>query len=610
MRWTAGTLIVVLLVGGGYYYYRQRAATAAAQAAPRYVTAQVSRGNIDSVVTGTGPVASSNGLTVKANVQGTVGKVLVSDGARVSPGTVVVELQNESLTASLAQARIDLEKARADLDSLLHPEPTAVRAQQLKLENARLTLQQRQADVASLQIASPCGCVVVDVKVAEGDPVGNGALLLTLYDDARPAVVAQVSQAFATHIRPGQPARVSVAGLGVKEGQVALVGTSASPGARDSTVAITVALPSWFGIRPGMLAQVSLTPDLNPSLGQVQVNGTVATADVKEVRARVPADAVTRLAVKPGDRVGPGDPLIQMRNDALQLQLQQAANEVATQELNLHALLNPLADASGAARQAQARVQAAETTYHLRTGEVNDLIVKAPVGGTVSALAVKPGDRVTAGTSLFRVADYTGMQVDISVDELDIAKVRPGQPATITLDALPGKTYRGKVLKVNPEGQFRNDIATFTVTVQFEETAGLMAGMNATVNIQVESRQNVLRVPAQAVTVRQGRAFVRVYKGEAEQPEVRPVDVGLRTAEWVEIVGGLNEGDRIVVAEVRQNQQRAGVLIPGVGGGIPGGGGGGGFPGGGGGGGAIFRGGGGGGGGGANQVRTPQGGQR
>lgn len=590
MRWTAGLVAVALLGGGGFYYYRRLQSAAAAQAQPRFVTAQVSRGNIESVVNGTGPVASSNGLTVKANVQGTVTRILVPDGDRVPAGTSVVEMTNESLAASLTQATVDLDKARLDLDSILNPDPTAVRAQELKLENARLTLQQRQADAASLVVTSACDCVVVDVKVAAGDPVTGGGLLLTLYDDTKPTVVAHISQAFATQIRPGQPVQVTVSGLGVREGQVALVGASATPGARDSTVPVTISLPSWFGIRPGILAQVSLTPDSDLSLGLVQVNGTVSTSDIREVRARVAADAVIRLAVQPGARVSPGDTLVQMRNDALQIQVQQAANEVATQELTLNNLLNPLANADGAARQAQARLQSAETTLRQRTDEVSDLTVKAPVAGTVSALTVKVGDRVTSGTSLFRVADYTGMQVDISVDELDIAKVQPGQPAFITLDALPGKTYRGTVLKVNPEGQFKNDIATFTVTVRFEETAGLMAGMNSTVNIQVEFKQNVLRVPAQAVTVRQGRATVRVYKGENEQPEARPVEVGVRTSEWAELLSGLAEAERIVLAEVRQNQQQSGTgLIPGAGGFS----GGGGFP-----------------GGGGGQVRTPQGGQR
>lgn len=614
MRWTAIVLVLTLIGGGGYYYWQQRTQATRAAARPRFITADVRRGNVESVVTGTGPVASLNGVTVRANVQGTVSNLLARDGDTIKAGFTVVELTNESTVASYSQALIDYDKARADLDNLLRPEATAVRAQELKLESARLSLQQREADVASLRVASPCTCVVVDVKVSAGDAVKADALLLTLYDDARPAVVAHVSQAFATYIRPGQAAKVTITGMGTREGEVSLVGTSATAGAKDATVPVTIALPAWFGLRPGMLAQVGLIPDLDPNLGYLQVSGTVPTADIQEVRAKVAADAVASLAAQPGDRVDRGALLAELQNDLLQVQVQQAANDVATQELNLRSLVNPLGDANGTARQLQSRVASTENTVKARKNDVDDLTVAAPVNGTVSSLNLRIGDRITPNTALFRVADYTGMQVDINVDELDIAKVKPGLPATITLDALPGKTYPGKVLKVNPEGQFRNDIANFIVTVQFDETQGLMAGMNATVNVQVERKQNVLRVPAQAVTVRQGRASVRLFKGDTETPEVRPVEVGLRTAEWAEVLSGLKEGDKVVLAEVRQNSaQPAGFLPFGGGGqrppgltGVPGGGGG--IPGGGGGGGGTPGGTGGAPGGG--QVRTPEGGRR
>lgn len=570
-RLLAAVLVLAVVGGGGYWYWQRRAVQAAAQQRPRYVTARVQRGTVESVVTGTGPVASINGVTVKANQVGTVVRVNAKDGDQVPAGFVVVELQNDNLTAALAQAQVEVQKAQDDLHNLLNPDPTAVRAQELKVQAAALTLQQRQADVAALQVTAPCSCVVVDTKVKPGDSVAANTLLVTLYDDSQPSVVAQVPQSFAVHIRPGQAAEVTVSGMGARTGTVATVGVQATVSGRDATVPVTITLPAWFGIRPGMAATVQLVPELKQDLGTVQVTGAVSTADIREVRAKVAGD-VAAVKVQPGERVAQGDLLVQLQNDSLVHQLRQAENDLAVQQLNLEYLKNPQKDPSGQVRQLQAKLQSALITLQSRQKDVEDLAVKAPVAGQISSLNLRVGDRVTAGTNLFRVADYKGMQVDINVDELDVAKVKPGMPATVTLDALPGRTYRARVLKVNPEGTYRNDIANFVVTVVFEETEGLMAGMNATVNIQVDRRENVLWVPAQAVTVQQGQARVRVVRdGQATWV---PIQIGLRTPERVEVVSGLREGDEVVLAEVRQNQAQGFGLFgrgPGGLGGGPGG---------------------------------------
>jgi HlyD family secretion protein len=149
--------------------------------------------------------------------------------------------------------------------------------------------------------------------------------------------------------------------------------------------------------------------------------------------------------------------------------------------------------------------------------------------------------------------------VTISVDELDIAKAKVGQRAQITLDAIPGKVYQGQVTKINPEGIFKNDIATFEVTVQVEQPEGLMAGMNASVNIVVEEKKNVLWVPAQAVRVQRGQAYVQILQGG--QPVQKEVEIGLRTSQQVEVVRGLQEGEQVIVTIIRpQTQQGFGLF--------------------------------------------------
>jgi HlyD family secretion protein len=540
--------ILAVLGGGGYYWQTTRSKAAAAAAQPQYVFATVRRGDIGSTISGSGPVTSVNGVLVKSNQTGTVTRLLAQDGDTVAAGQVVVEMVNETLANQVRQAEIDVQTSQASLDNLLNPQATAVRAQMLKVENARLTLKQRQQDQANLTVTAPKGGVISSVKVVEATDVASNTVLFTIFNDQAATFVMQVPQQAAPAIRAGEAVQVTLPGFDTVEGRVTESAAAATPGSgnRDATVPISIALPPLPGLRAGMVGQARLTADGLDYL--VQANGSVLN-DALEVRSKV-AGTVADIEVAEGDRVEAGAQLLRLTSEAVQIQLQQAENDLQTQEQELDNLVSPENDPDGQLGQLRNKLETARVTLASRQADLADLQVKAPVSGQISSLKLKVGDRVTANGDLFRVADYGQMQITIGVDELDVANAKVGQAATITLDALPGKTYRGKVLKINPEGTVRNDIATFDVTIQVEKPEGLLAGMNASVNVVVSQKQNVLWLPAQAVTVRGGRAFVQVLTdGKVEQKEVQ---VGLRTAQQVEIVGGLNEGDQVIQTIVRQ----------------------------------------------------------
>ncbi|MFZ5824560.1 MAG: efflux RND transporter periplasmic adaptor subunit [Bacillota bacterium] len=560
----AGLVIVALLGTGGWWFMSRRASTATAKNAPQHVQQPVRRGTIRSEVSGNGPVRSVNGVTVRANQSGAITQILAKDGDRVVAGQPVVVLENKSLVASLTQSQLDVQSARTNLENLLNPLATAVRAQELKVESARATLQQRQDDVANLQVTAPVAGVVASVTAVTGGSVNNNSLLFTLYDDTTPTLIVPLAQESASALKPGDKATVSLPGHGTLQGAVARIGGTATPlsGNRDANVPVAIDLPAVVGIRPGMVGQVAIQV---PGLTYAILGSGSVQNDATEVRAKV-AGTVEALHAAEGERVGAGDLLLTIENDPLLLQLEQAANDLKTQEQNLTNLLEPAQDPSRQLTTYQQKLQQAQLTLSQRQSDVDDLVVKAPVSGTISALTAIVGDKVSASTNLFRVADYSTMEVTISVDELDVAQIKVGQPAEITLDALPGKTYRGQVTRVNPEGTFRNDIATFEVTVAVERPDGLMAGMNSSVNIVVQERQNVLYLPVAAVRVMQGRAFVNVLEGD--QVVRKEVQVGVRTNDRYEITGGLNEGDPVIVATI---QPQSGVG-PFGGGGFPGGG--------------------------------------
>lgn len=144
---------------------------------------------------------------------------------------------------------------------------------------------------------------------------------------------------------------------------------------------------------------------------------------------------------------------------------------------------------------AQARVDLARTR------------ITSPVDGIVIKRAIEKGQTVAASLQspeLFVIAqNLSDMQVDASVDESDIGRIRAGQPATFTVDAFPGQTFEGDVRQVRKAAQNIANVVTYVAVVGFSNSAGrLLPGMTANVRIVTDQRENVLKVPNAALRVR------------------------------------------------------------------------------------------------------------
>ncbi|MBS3946735.1 MAG: efflux RND transporter periplasmic adaptor subunit, partial [Dethiobacter sp.] len=198
-------------------------------------------------------------------------------------------------------------------------------------------------------------------------------------------------------------------------------------------------------------------------------------------------------------------------------------------------------------RLRQARLDL-EDVIQQQTDRNNEAVIAAPISGTIllPAQAVGVGAHLSQGTILATVVDYERMQVVIPVDELDVARIIPGQPVRITAHALPGTLIEGHVLNIAQEGTDQGGVAVFDVTVSILPTDNLRAGMTVEAEILVESLRDILLVPIEAVISQGGRNTVYVLTGDGE---TRPVQVqtGANDRSRIQIVSGLNEGQQILI---------------------------------------------------------------
>jgi len=143
--------------------------------------------------------------------------------------------------------------------------------------------------------------------------------------------------------------------------------------------------------------------------------------------------------------------------------------------------------------------------------------VTAPIDGVLASFELKAGDTITAQTNIGEVVNYEQFQLVVSVDELDISKVKLDQQARIRVEALSQNTYTDKVVDIANEGTASNGVASFDVTIMLDETAELKAGMTAEASIQIAYKENVMLLPVEAS---QGQAQAR---GEAHGLMKQPV---------------------------------------------------------------------------------------
>lgn len=179
--------------------------------------------------------------------------------------------------------------------------------------------------------------------------------------------------------------------------------------------------------------------------------------------------------------------------------------------------------------------------------------ILSPINGTVIKRNVEPGQSFTSADAVLVLSDR--LIVQAQVDETDIAQVKPKQKARITLDAYPNEIIPAEVGAVAYEAKTVSNVTTYTVDVLPEKVPAFMrSGMTASVAFQVASKEGVVRVPSHALKARDGRAYVQVVTDGGAREE-RPVQAGLTDGRYTEIVEGLNEGEKVLIAQLKTEKR-------------------------------------------------------
>ncbi len=280
-------------------------------------------------------------------------------------------------------------------------------------------------------------------------------------------------------------------------------------------------------VGPSILTELPVRRDLRIT---AEATGLVEPIRTVEVKSKASGE-ILALYVDVGDQVEPGALLVEVdprdvRNGHNQAQadfgVARARLEIAeSQRLRSAKLLEAdvITEQEHEGKDleyanAQAAMVRAEANLELAILRLGDVTIRSPLAGTVLSKDVEEGQviasasgNVSGGTTLLVMANLDQMQVRTLVDETDVGQIKDGMPATVQVEAYPGRTFQGFVEKIEPQAVVQQSVTMFPVIVLLDNSDGLLRpGMNAEVEVLVSERSNALTLPNNAVVYPQEMA--------------------------------------------------------------------------------------------------------
>jgi HlyD family secretion protein len=308
--------------------------------------------------------------------------------------------------------------------------------------------------------------------------------------------------------------------------------------------------------------------------------GTIEPEVQVSVKAKI-SGVASRAFAEAGDFVREGAPLLEIRPDPTPLELVEARRQLELRQIEHTNLARDIERQSALAergliarqelevaqrrgdeaalqlRMAREKLQLLEEG-RIRGGAGIESVVRAPISGFILERAVQTGDPVVPltsyqeGTVLMTMADMGRLIFRGTVDEIDVGRLSEGMPVAIKIGALPDAAITGTVARISLKARKEESATTFPLEIVLDPVDGvtLRAGLSANADVIIQEARNVVVIPERTVTFADGGAWVNILRADGST-EKRAVRTGLSDAIMVEIVEGLEPGERVMEKPAR-----------------------------------------------------------
>ena len=500
-------LIIVGIILGIYFF-------SGSSKSPAYEIVVAKKGNIIQEVSVTGQVKSEEKVDLAFEKGGRITSINVKIGDRVSPGQILIQLANADVAAQLAEAQADVEVQQAKLDELKKgTRPEEIQVQKAKVANAEVDLENSKRDLVDK---------LEDAYTKSDDAVRN-----------------KVDQIFNNPrtVNPQLSFSTDDFDLKIKTEQERLEIENILVNWKTALDQLTVSsdLSSYFTTAKNNLDQVkNFLDDVALAL-----NGAKSTA------------AVTQTTID-GWKTDVYTGRTNLNTAVVNLSAAENAFEAAQSDLALTNQELNLDQAGSTPEQIaaqQAQVEQAKANAKNYQAQLAKTMLSSPLNGIVTKQDGNVGEIVAANTLLVSLISENKFKIEANIPETDIAKVKVGDSAKITLDAYGNDVvFEANVTAIDPAETVIEGVATYKTTFQFiKEDERIKPGLTANIDILTDKRENVIAVPQRTVIGKNNERIVKVLSNDGNIKEIS-VEVGLKGSDGnVEIIKGINEGDKVVI---------------------------------------------------------------
>lgn len=541
------TVLVVAGVGyGGYYGYNKVSSAKATNTVSREVTVEVVRGDLTVNISGTGTVQPISRYDILPMVTGNIVSAPFEEGMEVKAGDLLYKIDDSDVSINIEKTKNSIAKFHL---------------------NNKTTLE----NIKNLEVFAPVDGRIVNFTVKVGDSVGSSNKIADIVNNERLVVKLPFKESDLEKISNHQSVQLVAAESSTKD---ILNGKVISKNSGIAEIEVDDPNVTLQGTKVVGVIETSQGNIVSTGAGIIEYAGSQALK-IEDI-----SGTVKKIYVNNNEWVKAGQKILELENDTLLLDQDKSALDLKDLQLTLESQLKQLEN------------------YN----------IVSPIDGVVITKNAKAGDTINKqdNTVLMTVADMSKMVFTMAVDELDISKVKLGQQAKVQADALPGKSFDGRVTNIAAEGTAQNGVTTYNVEVTIDNPGELKPGMNVNADIFVDKKENVLYLPMSAIQTIKGETYVFV-KGNnstnttgnnersdsqkqkqaaagqnaqtARQPQAaakgtgtlanlngirKKVVVGINNDEYIEIVSGLEEGEKVLLPYTpSQSSNRA---MPGPGG--------------------------------------------
>ncbi|MEK7653382.1 MAG: efflux RND transporter periplasmic adaptor subunit [Patescibacteria group bacterium] len=507
-----------------------------------YTTEPVKRGNLIQTVSATGNVESADDISLNFRVAGKLNFLSVKEGDKVKAGTALARLDAGSLSAQVDQYRASVMSAQADLEKIKagsSKEDIKVTEENLaKTENDLISLEAEQ--VQELQTlrekALDAGNNAIFTAGVAIDKVFNNLINDNTTSNLQvndTNLLNKIELNYYTIKIDFDIAKAAVNSANSQKTNDAIASAS------DSLRSFLFELNNWLN-NSYSLADVII---LNNSYSQTAKD--TIKSDISTQQSTNNTSFASAQTAKSN--------LINTIN-SYNSQIQAAKNDIAIYQAQLD--LKKAGPRDFEIKSAEAKVAQAQAQLNQALANLADYTIVAPIDGTITKVNFSLGEQTNLTEPVVKILGTEKFQIKVDIPESDIAKIKTGDKAIIELDAFGSDhPFAGTISFIEPAQTVIQDVVYYKTTVSFNKDSlndQVKSGMSADVTITTAQKENVLYIPQRAVKLRETvlgevpEKFVEILISE-NKTEEKKVAVGLRADNGlVELISGLNEGDKVV----------------------------------------------------------------